>query len=123
MGYVNNQPLDRQQQILRNVRFLILAGFGLLVIVLVAPDANSAEGLFFRPALQTTWQQVLDIPAIWSSLKIILFSISLFLLIESAGTVLAVFKLKNIAIPVFFLQIIPCLGLLCGSYYFLKALL
>lgn len=122
-GYAKNQRPSRQQEVLRKVCLLSLIGFGLFGIVLFAPDAGTAQGMFFRPALQTTWSHVLDISAAWSSVKIILFSIGLFLLIESAGTVLAVFKYKTIAVPVFFMQILPFLGLLCGTYYLLKSLL
>jgi hypothetical protein len=123
LGSTNGQLQNRQLQILRQVFFLSAIGLGLFAIVLFAPDASQAQGVFFLPALQTTWDHALDIPAVWSSVKIILFSIGLFLIIESAGTVLAVFKYKSIAVPVFFMQILPCLALLSGSYYLIKSLL
>lgn len=118
MGYI-----DRQQEIFRQVRLLSLLGIGLFGIVFFAPDANPYQGAFFQPALETTWSKLLDFPAVWASIKIILFSIGLFLVIESVGTVLAVLKFKSIAVPVFFLQVAPCLGLLCGGYYLVKSLL
>ena len=120
---IRSEHLNRQQEILRNVSLLSLIGVGLFGIVFFAPNADPYQGTFFQAALETTWRKVLDLPAVWSSLKIILFSIGLFLVIESAGTVLAVLKLRSLAVPVFFLQIVPCLVLLCGSYYLLKSLL
>jgi len=115
--------MSRQQQTLRQIGFLTLVGIGLFGIVFLAPDADPRQGAFFQAALQTTWHDLLDFPAVWSSIKIILFSIGLFLMIESVGTMLAVLRLKSIALPVFFLQIVPCLGLLCGAFYLVKSLL
>ena len=102
---------------------LSLIGMGLLGIVFFSPDADPQEGAFFQAALQTTWRHVLDLPAAWSSTKIILFSISLGLLIESVGTMLALLKFKSLALSIFFLQVVPVLGLLCGGFYFVKSLL
>lgn len=115
--------MSRQQEILRQVSILSLIGIGMLGIVVFAPDAAPHRGPFFQPALQTSWRELLDLPAIWASVKIILFFVGLFLVIESAGTVLSVLKFKSLAVLVFFLQVVPCLGLFCGSYYLVKSLL
>lgn len=74
-------------------------------------------------AVQSSWRNLLDLPAAWASVKIMLFFAGLFLLIESAGTMLAVMKMKALALLVFCLQVVPCLGLLSGSYYLVKSLL
>ena len=58
----------------------------------------------------------------WCSLKIIMFSAGLFLLIESTGTVLAVKNFKSLALPVFMMQALPCLGFLFGGYCLIKSL-
>jgi hypothetical protein len=116
-------PASRQQEILRQVSLLCLIGIGLFGIAFFAPNAAPNPGLFFQPALHTSWRNVLDLPAVWSSIKIILFCIGLFLVIESAGTVLSLLKLKSLAFLVYFLQLVPCVGLLCGSYYLVKSLL
>lgn len=115
--------MNRRGEILKHASILSLMGFGLLAIVFFAPDADPLQGAFFQAALQTTWRHLLDFPAVWSSIKIILFCIGMFLVIESAGTVLSVLKLKSLALSVFFLQMVPSLGLLCGSYYLVKSLL
>jgi hypothetical protein len=117
------RPMSRRQEILRQVGWLSLIGIGLFGIALFAPDAAPYRVGFFLPALQTTWRDMLDLPAVWASIKIILFCIGLFLVIESAGTVLSVLKFKSLALLVFFLQVLPCLGLLCGSYFLVKSLL
>lgn len=122
-GHVTNEGNSRKREILRQVGILSLAGMGLFSLVLFSPDAHDAQGVFFLPAIQTTWNHPFDLAAVWSSVKIILFSIGLFLVIESFGTVLAVFKFKSVAVPVFFLQVLPCAGLLCGGYYLLKSFL
>ena len=116
-------PQSRHQDTLRKVGLLSLIGLGLIGVVIFSPNANPYHGAFFQGALETTWSQGLDLPAVWSSLKIIIFSVGLFLLIESTGTVLAVLKFRSIAIPIFFLQVIPFLGLLGGAYCLLKSLL
>jgi hypothetical protein len=117
------RPMTRQQEILRQVTILSMIGVGLFGIALFTPDARPHLGAFFQPALETRWIDLLDFPAAWASLKIILFFVCLFLVIESAGTVLALWKMKSLALMVFFLQVVPCLGLVCGSYYLIKSVL
>ena len=113
----------RKREILRKVSVLILIGLGLMCIVFFSPNAKPGDGAFFQAAFQTSWGHFLNLPAVWSSIKIILFSVGLFLIIESTGTTLAVLKYPSLAVPVYFLQIIPCLGLLCGIYCLIKSLL
>jgi hypothetical protein len=115
--------MNRQRESYRQVGLLSLVGLGLLGCAFFAPDAGRHAGLFFSVAMQTTWQNPLDWPAAWCSVKIILWSFGLFLLIESTGTLLTVRKHKSLAGPVFFLQVVPCLGLGLGGFYLVKALL
>ena len=115
--------MNRQREIYRQVSLLSLVGLGLAGFAFFAPDAGQQPGSFFSVAMQTTWRNLLDLPAAWCSVKIILCSISLFLLIESTGTMLSVWKFKSLALLVFFLQAVPCLGLLSGSFFLVKSLL
>jgi hypothetical protein len=115
--------MNRQEQILRQAMLVNLIGMGLLGLVFFSPNADPRQGAFFQAALQTTWRNVLDFPGVWSSIKIILFSVGLGLLLESVGTMLALLKFKSLALSVFFLQVVPVLGLLCGGFYFVKSLL
>ena len=113
---------DRRKGFSR-VCVLSLIGMALVGVALFAPDANPRAGAFFQAALETSWRRTLDFPAVWSSMKIILFCLGLFLTIESVGTVLAMLKCRALALWIFFLQVLPVLGLLCGSYYLVKAFL
>jgi hypothetical protein len=115
--------MNRQREICRQAGWLTLAGLLLVAIAFFSPDAGHQPGAFFSVARQTTWRNLLDFPAAWCSVKIILFSLGLFLLIESAGTFLSVWKFKSLALSVFFLQVLPCLGLLFGGFYLVKSLL
>jgi len=115
--------MNRQRKINVQISRLSLLGMGLLGIAFFTPDAGRQPGSFFSVAMETTWRNPLDIPAAWCSLKIILLSFGLFLLIESAGTFLAVRKHNSLALSVFFMQAAPCLGLLCGGFYLVKSLL
>ena len=65
--------MSRQQEILRQVVMLCLIGFGLLGIASYAPDASGRPELFFQAALNASWLKPLEWPAVWSSMKIILF--------------------------------------------------
>ena len=115
--------MNRQRDIYWQVSLLSLVGIGLLGFVFFAPNAVGYEGSFFQVAMQCTWQNLLDWPAAWCSMKIILLSVGLFLIIESTGTMLAVRRFKSLVMPVFMMQGVPCLGLLFGSYYLVKSLL
>ncbi len=113
-----------RQHISGQVSGLLLAGICLFGIVFVAPDAgNQHVGSFFKIAMSSSWHRLFDLAAAWCSLKIILFGIGLFLVIESLGTILARLKRIHLASFVFTMQIVSCLGLLIGGYYLIKALL
>jgi len=115
--------MNGQRKIYRQTSLLSVVGLGLLGFAFFSPDPGGHSGSFFSVAMQCTWQDLLELPAAWSSLKIILLSVGLFLIIESTGTVLAVRKFKSLVLPVFLMQAVPCLGLLFGGYYLIKSLL
>jgi hypothetical protein len=115
--------MNSQPKIYRQTSFLSLVGLGILGFAFFAPDAGVHPGSFFSVAMRCTWQDLLELPAAWCSIKIILMSVGLFLIIESTGTVLAVKKYKSLVLPVFLMQAVPCLGLLFGGYYLIKSLL
>ena len=115
--------MSRDQEIFKEVRGLILAGIGLFGIAFFAPDAGHQFGAFFKSATSCAWQQPLEMAAAWCSLKIVLFAIGLFLVIESLATLLAHSGQKVLALVVFSTEIISLLLFLNGGYYLLKALL
>lgn len=114
----------REQQTLRQVGLFCLVGIGLLGIALFTPDAAQAHGTnFFAAARKTSWHHALDWESAWCSLKIILLSLGLFLIVDSLGTLLVKLKYRIMAGLVFLLHLFPCLGVLAGSFYLLKSLL
>jgi hypothetical protein len=102
---------------------LTLIGLGLLGISLFAPEAEPHRGTLFAAATQTSWAKPLDLPAAWASLRIMLASLGMVLVIESTGTFFSFLKLKTVALTIFFLQLLPCLGLLYGGFLLTKSLL
>ena len=100
------------------------AGLILLGIVFLVPNGNgNPAGAFLETARATTWRNLLDWPAAWCSVKLILFSGSLFLLIDSFGTLLLVLRRRRLAGKIFILITLPFMGFFVGGYYLVKALL
>ena len=121
---ITEQITDRERHIFRQVGLLCLIGVCLLAVVLLSPDAGRDQHVsFIKMANASSWGSLGDFAAAWCSLKLILLSVGLFLFIESAGTLLAVMRRKYLAVTVFFLQVVPLLGFVSGSYCFVKALL
>lgn len=56
-------------------------------------------------------------------MKIILFSIGFFLIVDSLGTLLMKLEYRLLACLVFLLHLLAALGIGAGGYYLLKALL
>jgi len=115
-----NKARDR----VREVLLVSFAAFVLLAIVFFVPNGSGEPAsAFFETASRTTWKHLLDWPAVWCSAKVILLSASLFLLIDSFGTLLLVLNRRRLAEKVFFLIGLPFMGFLVGGYYLVKALL
>ena len=104
---------------------LLLAGISWISPALFTPDAagDQAVGSFFKTATSASWGKLWERTAAWCSFKIILFSLGLFLVVEVLGTALLVLKHKKFAWLVYALHIVPCLGVMIGSYCLIKALL
>ena len=102
---------------------MILAGICLLGIAFLTPNAGyQHNGSFFKIAMSSVWSRLFELPAAWCSLKIILSGVGLMLLIESFGTILARLNHTRLAVMVFTLEVVPCVVLLIGSYYLVKAM-
>jgi hypothetical protein len=115
--------MSRGQQITQQVDGMVLAGICFIGISFFAPDAgHHHNGSFFSIATSSAWGRPFELPAAWCSLKIMLSSIGLWLLIESFGTVLVRLKHIRLAVMLFALQIVPGVGLLTGGYYLAKSL-
>jgi len=108
--------MKKVRETLREIFLVSFAGFVLLTIVFLVPNGNGNPArAFFDTASRTTWEHWLDWPAVWCSVKLILFSTSLFLLIDSFGTLLLVLNRRRLAGKVFVLIALPFLGFFIGA--------
>jgi hypothetical protein len=115
--------MSRGQQITQQVNGMVLAGICLIGISFFAPDAGQHHnGSFFTIATSSAWGRLFELPAAWCSLKIMLSSIGLWLLIESFGTVLVRLKHIRLAVMLFALQVVPGVCFVIGGYYLAKSL-
>lgn len=115
--------MNQSPHITRQTSALLLTGLGVLGLVFFTPDAaQHHSGSLFRMAASSSWHRLLELSAAWCSLKIILASIGLFLVIESLGSVLVWWKLQDLAKAVFSLELLSVLIFLVGNYYLVKAL-
>lgn len=106
------------------ITILTLIAMSLFGIAFLTPDAAQHPGHFFTfAARSTSWRTPLDLASAWCSIKIILFSLGLFLVVDSIGTILTIRKQSGLAATVFSMQIFPGFGLLAGTYYVVKSLL
>jgi hypothetical protein len=116
--------MNKAREKLAEVVLVSFAGFILLAVVFLVPNGSgNSSYAFFKTACQTRWGDWLDWPAAWCSVKLILFSASLFLLIDSFGTLLLVLNRRRLAGKVFILIGLPFLGFFIGGYYLVKSLL
>ena len=115
--------MNRSQFINKQIGGLFLAGICVLGLVFFAPDAaHRHNGAFFKIARATSWHRPFELSAAWCSVKIILASVGLFLVIESLGSALARSKHQDLTLTVFSLQLLSVLVFLIGNYYLVKAL-
>ena len=104
--------------------FMYATGVYLLTIVVLSPHAHSWEGgSFFKVAHESPWDRWWDWAAAWCSVKIILLSLGVLLLVRALGTWLKILDRELVGNAILRLSAAPCLGLALGSYYLVKALL
>lgn len=116
--------MARREQFYQHIGVLLLIAAGLLALVFCLPDAGSLHGgNFVQAALNSSWRHLGEPAAAWGSLKIVVASVALYLLIEAAATLLGKLKLTRLALVVFCLQAVALVGILAGGYYLCKALL
>lgn len=116
--------MRRHEIVSQHSTALLVSGLVLFGLACFTPDAGNLHGSnFLAIAESTTWQRLGEWPAAWCSLKIIIVCLALCLTIEAVGTLLAVIKLKRLALAVFCLQFVAVVGMLAGGYYFIKAVL
>jgi hypothetical protein len=114
--------MSKTRETLREVILVSLMGSILLGVVLLTPNCGAPGASFMQTARATTWGIPWEWPAAWCSMKMILLSISLFLLIDSFGTFLLVLNYRRLAGKIFFCITLPFLGILVGGFYLIKSL-
>jgi len=116
--------MDRERKIIKDSAVLCISGLCLLGFAMFAPDAAHQRGLgFIHFVRQISWHhRPFDWPVAWCSVKIILLSLGLGLLIESLGRWLMKLGHELIGFLVYFLHMVPMAGLLAGGYYLVKSL-
>ena len=102
---------------------LLLVGIGLAGFAWFAPDLTGQPGAFFKAALISGWLPIFKFDLAWCSLKIILFSVGLFLIVETMATLLALGGHRQPARLVYTLHGLSCLGVLLGGFCLIKALI
>jgi hypothetical protein len=116
--------MRRDIAIRRRITFFFIIGIGLMGFAIGTPDPEHHHGLgFIQGARETIYTHPLDWEAAWCSLKIILFSLGLGLLIESVGAFFMRMEYTLLGFFVHLMHILPALGLLAGGYYLIKSLI
>ena len=104
-------------------RFFALGVF-LLLIVFLVPDAGRIEHRsFFAVARDSAWGQPFDWAAAWCSTKIILLSLSAFLVLDAFLSLMVWSEYQTVCILVLILAIFPVLLGFFGIYELVKAVL
>jgi hypothetical protein len=99
-----------------------VAGFYLVAIAFLLPHPGRVEGRsFFEIARSSPWDRWGDWPAAWCSVKIILLSLGVFLLLHACGTLLTAVTRKTFGNLAMFLSAASTLGIWAGLYYLVKA--
>lgn len=104
-------------------RFFVV-GACLIGIALFVPDAGHQFGVMFvHLARNAMWQCWFEWNAAWCSLKIIFFSLGMFFILDSVGTLLITRKHQMMGATVFLMHLGPFGGMLAGVYLLTKSLL
>jgi hypothetical protein len=105
------------------VRDLII-GLALLVGIMLIPDQTHGSLMAsLQVAMNSKWAQILDWPAAWCSVKVLLAAFGLFLVMEAAGTLFAQWRFNQLASLLYLSVLLPCGLLAFGVFLLVKALL
>jgi len=99
-------------------------GIFLLLVVFLAPDAGRLDHRsFFAVAQSSPWSQLFDWAAAWCSVKIILLSLSLFLVLDAFLSLLIRMEHQIACVLLFSFAIVPVVLGVFGLYELIKAVL
>jgi len=114
----------QHEELSRRAVFFILAALVFLTLVLLAPPDRYMGGRsFVEVASASRWHQWGDWLAAWCSLKIILLSLGVLVLMISLTILLVLWERVNLARLTMLSTVAPALGVLLGVYFLIKALL
>ena len=110
--------MNPDQEINYKIALALAVSFCLFTLVFATPnDAPGPSWAFVQVARATSWHRLLDWPAAWCSLKILLCSVAMFLTFDALGTILIRLKRKTLAEVFFVSAVLPLVGFLVGDYY------
>lgn len=99
-------------------------GVFLLLVVFLLPDAGRMEHRsFFAMAQRSAWGQLFEWAAAWCSAKIILLSVSVFLVLDAFLSLMIRTRYQKTCALLFLLAVVPVLVGLFGVYELAKAVL
>jgi hypothetical protein len=111
----------------RNLRytanFLIVAGFFLAVVFLTPHSGSNAGQPFFSAAWRAHWAKMGDWMGVWSSVKIMFFSLASLFLLLSVEEMLLFFRRHRAANALILTLLLPVCGFGIGLYYLVKSVL
>lgn len=103
---------------------LCLIGVAFLACTYFTPHPGYQDGVsFFDVARNTQWGNLYDWPAAWCSVKVILLSVGLLFLTFWLTTMVGLSVPKTLERVLVLLMALPCLGILAGMYFLVKAVL
>ena len=115
---------DANGRLRRRWLLLYVLGLYLLAVVFLSPHAGYQEGRsFLEVARSSPWDRWWDWAAAWCSLKLILLSLGVLLLVAACWVLLRGRKPKWLADAILFSSAVTGVGFGLGLYYLVKALL
>ena len=115
--------MSREPELPRHISAFGLMGISLIILTCFTHNTKQGDaGSFFKNVLPHPWGKFFDQTSAWDSLKIMLLSVGLFLVIGSLASILSVTNHKKIARLIYWMQLVPGFGLLLGGYCLVKAL-
>jgi hypothetical protein len=122
MKYETRQMITKLQHSQPPVLLWFFGGFCFLTIVFLSPHPGYLNGeSFFTVARSSPWEKWGDWAAAWCSLKVILFSVGVFLVLFALGESLRLCAKKTLCSIVLTMTAAPIAGVWIGLFYFIKA--
>ena len=115
--------MDAPGQKSKNIVIFILIGLAMIGASFFWPQGGPRNPVdIVRFAWNSSLDKLLDWAAIWNSIRVLLWTIAGFLIIDALATWAMVVKRTQLALIIYFLLPIPCLGFLFGVFCLLRAI-